>query len=236
MGSTWFVVECGLYKHPKMAALPNDTARFGWIAVLAEAKQQRQQGTFASEAHFKEVMGRHGRQLKHYLAVGLMERSEAGRLAVHDWKQHQWAGKKAGQREDNSETNEGQNEDPHARERAVSLSVGVTPFSSIGVARDDPEWPAMVWLGEHRASIPEGGGLHRKLIRLCEKHGAQKVIRAMAELGDNLEAGQYVLGADNALNPIPSAPRLSPKDQKAQSIAEVRAEAQRRLAEKAATA
>lgn len=73
----------------------------------------------------------------------------------------------------------------------------------LGVGREDPEWPAMVWLAEHRATITEGSRLHQRLIRLCEKHTAPVVIRAMAALGDDREANQYVLGADNELNPIP---------------------------------
>lgn len=100
-----------------------------------------------------------------------------------------------------------------------------------GLGTEDAEWPVMVWLANQKAFIePNGGRLHQRVSRLVDKHGAQKVIRTMAELGEGLEANQYVLGADNALNPIPSARRLSPAEQKAQEIADARAAAQRKMA------
>ena len=261
---TWIAIDCDLFDHPKMVDLPSDAARYGWLVTLSKAKRQRNAGTFASSKHFAHVLGRYGRYVKDYIKAGLLELGDDGTLTIHDWRKHQWAASKArlreddegnsgGLNEDTGETSSGHSEDSRARNAVLSsLSVDVVtsgvgsgaggrtrpdPIVAYGVGTGDPEWPAMVWLSEHRVPITEGGGLHRKLIRLCEKHGAQTVIRSMAALGDKLEANQYVLGADNALNPIPSAPRLSPKDQKAQSIADLKAEAQRRLAEqKAATA
>lgn len=120
----WFLVRCDMHKHEKMAALPNDAARLGWYVVLAEAKVQKKQGTFASELHFKAVVGRFARYLPDYIKAALIER-EADRLVVHDWQRHQWAGKKAGQREDNGGTNEGQEEDLHAGAPAVPVPVNV---------------------------------------------------------------------------------------------------------------
>ena len=129
----WFAVECGMHKHEKMADLPSDTARLGWYTVLAEAKLQRKQGQFASEAHFRAVVGRFARYLKDYLTAKLIDRSDDGSLAVHDWQRHQWAAKKAGQREDNAGTSERQIEDLHAGGRAVTVPVPVDVYVSPSV-------------------------------------------------------------------------------------------------------
>jgi hypothetical protein len=97
--------------------------------------------------------------------------------------------------------------------------------------RDEPEWPVLAWLGVHKATVtPNGGGLHRIVISLAEKHGASKVIQTMAALGDDLRPNQYVLGADNALNPIPSARRETPADARKREIEDAKAEADRRIA------
>lgn len=83
---------------------------------------------------------------------------------------------------------------------------------------DDPEWPVIVWLAQQNAHIvPTGGRLHQRVMRLVDKHTAPTVIKAMAALGEGLEANQYILGADNALNPIPSA---RPDPEKAKADAE----------------
>lgn len=118
----WITIDCGLPDHPKMAALPNDSARYGWIVVLTKAKRQRKPGVFASRTHFVEVLGRHARHLPSYISTRLLEETEAGELAIHDWDKHQWAVKKAGQRGDKKGTSEGQEEDSRAR-NAVAVDV-----------------------------------------------------------------------------------------------------------------
>jgi hypothetical protein len=95
----WITLDVGLPKHPKVAELPNDSARFGWIAVLCEAKMQRKPGVFASARHFREVVGRFAKHLPSYEAAGLLERDEDGTLRVHDWERHQWAVRQAKHRE-----------------------------------------------------------------------------------------------------------------------------------------
>lgn len=129
----WFAVECGMHKHEKMAGLPNDTARLGWYVVLAEAKLQKKQGQFASEAHFKAVIGRFARYLTNYVDAKLLDQVEGG-LVVHDWQRHQWAAKKAGQREDNEGTSEGQKEDLQARTPAVPPVNVVSTAGEEGVS------------------------------------------------------------------------------------------------------
>ena len=67
------------------------------------------------------------------------------------------------------------------------------------------------WLSLHHASLePNGNGLHRKLCRLVEVHGSPAVVRAFDDLlaeGRVTEARQYIFGADDRLNPLPSTRR-----------------------------
>lgn len=69
----------------------------------------------------------------------------------------------------------------------------------------------MQWLSEHHAAVdPNGNGFHQMLCRLVEVHGTAKVIDAFVELRDEgrtTEVRQYLFGADNILNPLPSARR-----------------------------
>jgi len=100
----YVAVDATIRKSAKLAALPSDTARLGWIYVgLGEAKLQRPSGRFASRAHWDEVAGRFGKYLRDYLAACLLEEAPrlcdrcrqvwgaipAGTLVVHDWKRHQ---------------------------------------------------------------------------------------------------------------------------------------------------
>jgi len=100
----YVAVDATIRKNAKLAALPSDSARLGWIYVgLGEAKLQRPAGRFASRAHWEEVAGRFGKYLRDYLAVCLIEEAPrlcdrcrqawgqlpAGTLVVHDWRRHQ---------------------------------------------------------------------------------------------------------------------------------------------------
>ena len=85
----WKTVDVDIYKHPKLAGLPSDSARYGWIVTLLEAKAQRHPGTFASDRHYREVVGRFGKFLPDYLAAQLLDLNEDGSLAVHGWTQHE---------------------------------------------------------------------------------------------------------------------------------------------------
>lgn len=127
MSKVWITVDVDLWKHPKMAALPSDSARWGWLVALSEAKQQRKPGTFAGAAHFKEVVGRYGRWLPDYIRHRLMDEA-GGVLVIHDWKKHQWSVTKTRQREDKQGTTEGQKEDAS---RAVSVPVYVSVDSDV---------------------------------------------------------------------------------------------------------
>jgi hypothetical protein len=77
----WIAVKVGVRKNRKLAGLPDDTARYGWIAgVLAEAKLQRPGGRFDSRGQLEEAIGRFAIYVDNYLAAGLLE--VAGRLCT----------------------------------------------------------------------------------------------------------------------------------------------------------
>ena len=172
---SWITVDTDLPDHPKMAALQNDNARYGWLVVLCKAKQQRKAGTFANANHFRHVMGRHARFLEGYRKVGLLDIDETGTIHVHDWQRHQWAGTKAQQREtsdghssDIPETNLGPKEDAS---RAVSVPVSVGVVSTEGV-QGEPD--AFVAFHQKTGSVP-GTKLRTWINELTEKHGERRV-------------------------------------------------------------
>lgn len=147
------IVDCGLLNHPKVVALPSDTARLGWVAVLLLAKQQVQPGGFASAKHFRHVMGRYGRFLPNYIAERLLDEDPDGRLLVHDWRDYQRdktdntsAERQRRYRErhggGNGESNGGVTPSvtpspnaPHAGGRAVPVPVSVTPPVDVAALR-----------------------------------------------------------------------------------------------------
>lgn len=240
MPDPWVAVEATVRRSDKLAALPSDTARWGWLVMLGEAKLLRRQGTF-SVGQWAEVMGRYAKYLPDYIRLGLLHRApaycdetrqrtclrgrgpfERGVLVVHDWPRHQreHAVRQADyeSRLTDSETDAPTDavtdvETDNLSRALSSSSVYVNGSSSTGVVKggDEPEWPALQWLAVHKAHLePNGKALHRRLIALCEKHGSSTVIRAMAALGEGMTSGQYVLGADNELNPIPQ--RMNAKE------------------------
>lgn len=85
----YVVVEATIRRNGKLAELPSDAARLGYVYVLlGEAKLLRPQGRFASRSHFDEVAGRFARYRRDYLRVGLLEESPG--LCEHcrqDWGQ-----------------------------------------------------------------------------------------------------------------------------------------------------
>jgi hypothetical protein len=100
----WIAVKVGIRKNRKLTALPDDTARYGWLAgVLAEAKLQRPGGRFDSRGQLDEAIGRFAAHVDQYVAVGLLEVAgrlcsrcrkpwpdlPAGAYVVHDWRAHQ---------------------------------------------------------------------------------------------------------------------------------------------------
>lgn len=170
---TWITIDVALAKHPKLAELPNDSARYGWIVTLCEAKTQRRPGTFASDRHFREVLGRYARFLQDYIGARLLERDEDGALHVHDWRRHQWAVAKARHRDDNNETSGGQEEDAS---RAVPVPVYVSSTEE-GVQGEEPD--AAVEFQRRTGQFP-GPKILDWLNELAEAHGEGRLVKAIA--------------------------------------------------------
>lgn len=102
------LVEATIRENGKLAELPSDTARLGYVYICLGAAKLLQPvpGVFASKAHFKEVAGRFGRYLTAYLQVGLLEEAPRlcpkcktawasmpparGQIVTHDWHEHQY--------------------------------------------------------------------------------------------------------------------------------------------------
>lgn len=103
MTRPWVAVEAAIRVNHKLVALPSDSARWGWVCILGEAKQQRPSGAFRSMAHLREAAGRFARFIPDYQKHGLLESSAAlcvkcskrwpsvsdGVIVVHDWHVHQ---------------------------------------------------------------------------------------------------------------------------------------------------
>ncbi len=102
---------------------------------------------------------------------------------------------------------------------------------------DTGEVAVLAWLAAHGCHVPpNGNGLHQKIGRLVDQHGAEVVIATFEGLAPLHEARQYVLGADDQLNPIPKpdSHRVAEAEREAarEAAAARRREAtQRRIAE-----
>lgn len=107
MPDPWVAIEATVRRNGKLASLPSDVARWGWVVMLGEAKLLRRAGTF-TPAQWPEAMGRFARYLDAYLSAGLLHRAPrycdqehqrtclrgrgpfpAGTLVIHEWPSHQ---------------------------------------------------------------------------------------------------------------------------------------------------
>lgn len=181
-GMSWITMDTKLGRHPKMAALPSDAARYGWVLTLLEAKEQRHAGTFASGNHYRHVMGKYGRFLDAYIKAGLLDKDEDGTIHVHDWGRHQWAVAKArqrgtseGQDEDNSETSEGQKEDAS---RAVPVPVYVGVLESTEGVQGEPD--AFEAFYRRTSEVP-GPKFRQWLNELGAAHGERRLVDTIAK-------------------------------------------------------
>lgn len=76
------------------------------------------------------------------------------------------------------------------------------------MADDGPEGPVLSWLAGRGIGIaPTGSGFHRKLVLLVGRHGAERVTEALASAMSAGARGEraVVFGAENLLDPVPSA-------------------------------
>jgi hypothetical protein len=141
---SWITMDTKLPDHPKMAALPNDTARYGWILTLLEAKEQKAPGTFATANHFRHVLGKYGRYLQDYIKVGLLD-EVGGHIEVHDWSEYQrdrTATERQRRHRDKDVTVTDENRDtsvPRAGASAVALAVPVVVPTEERVQREKPD-------------------------------------------------------------------------------------------------
>ncbi len=212
---SWITVDTKLGNHPKMAALPSDAARYGWILTLLEAKEQRTPGTFASEKHYRHVMPRHGRFLPDYIKAGLIDLDDDGTLHVHDWQRHQWSVAKAKQRghdEDIGETSEGQKEDA-SRAVPVYVSNNVEEEGPREPERPDDE-AVFSAIAKAGAYVRPESGMGRRIIGLVGRRGADVVLAELAEMvkvGGQLSDRQIVFGLEERLEPVrPPKPEPAP--------------------------
>lgn len=240
----WFAVDATIRRSEKMTSLPSDTARYGWIVALGEAKLLYRQGTF-TPGQWVEMMGRHARCLDGYLKAGLIHRApnfcdEArqkvclrgrgpfpdGTLVVHDWPRHQREhslrqGKYRDAHSD-AESDVQSDDTTDSGTRALSLSPVDSPLSSeasggvLGGEDDEPEFPALQWLGRHGCYINPGNGFHRQLVMTVERHGVNAVIGWFDRLSEaGVEDGDvkgFVFGAIDALHPKPDLRALERED------------------------
>lgn len=100
----WYAVDVDVRKDERIADLPSDAARWGYVgAVLAEARLQTQRGVFGSRATLIEAIGRFGKHVPDYLKGGLLEEApqlcppclqafgaqRSGAIVVHNWARKQ---------------------------------------------------------------------------------------------------------------------------------------------------
>ncbi len=98
----WIKLKVRTDESDKLASLPSDSARWGWIRVLLKAKTQRRMGVFASRQHLRTVIAPHGRFIGAWLVAGLLHEWPVdcpcvttygdvgeGELVVHDYRKEQ---------------------------------------------------------------------------------------------------------------------------------------------------
>lgn len=192
---SWITVDTKLHKHPKMALLPSDAARWAWVCVLLESKEQRKPGTFASLSHFRLVMGAQARYLEAFKAAGLIDSGDDGTMTVHDWRKHQWAvaqGTRRGLGDDSVMTSGGQQEDV-SRAVPVSVLVGVGVTEKNGEETRAREVDAAVSLQHRTGEIP-GPKVLRWLDQLAKAHGERRLADKIDQTPYAGELPEYLKG------------------------------------------
>ena len=89
----WFVVQCRLIRLPKFRRL-SDAAQLALVYVWALAADETPEATWESRPALAEALELHGRDpvtLDELTSRGWLDTLENGRVAVHDWDDHQYA-------------------------------------------------------------------------------------------------------------------------------------------------
>jgi hypothetical protein len=241
----WVAFDCGILNHPKMTALPSDTARLGFIAVVLEAKQQRQPGRFADTRHFRAVMGRYARFLPLYIERRLIDQESDGSLLVHDWADYQRdkADTTAAERmrRHRERQRDGERDAPVTRNshaspaggRAVAVSVPVV----VQEENDDlgTDSGALVRVVERLANrtfgFSPGSRVWQTMLddeRALGKAKVEAAYRAVvAEADGPVDIAGIIYAGHKRLFPIPDAPRVSPAQRKQSEHDELLAKARR---------
>lgn len=89
MRQSWIRVSALLPLNKKVVALPSDGSRFAWIAALCAGKFCEQAGTWESEAQWREAMGKRARWMDEFIRVGLLVKTDGGRVQVKNWEEWQ---------------------------------------------------------------------------------------------------------------------------------------------------
>lgn len=153
------LVSSRLPDHPKLVELGSDSARWGWLVVLCEAKRQRPAGRFPSRVVLAHLLGRYAKYIPAYVQAGLLHEAPAlcdrcrssvgdvsdGVLVVHDWAAHQL--RRAAAERQLGRRLRARNGTPDADERHTDVTpmshkshIDVTPMSRS--ERDIPVTPA----------------------------------------------------------------------------------------------
>ncbi len=207
-------IKASMPRHRKLAGLPNDGARWAFVALLCEAKVQSPPGEWASERHLRAcVTPSVARQLSALVDATLIDQDE-GRFRIHDWPSYQIDPTGTERSRLSRSRNEDATETQRTGNTPATPRAGVHAFASLspsleegGSGGDDPLDQAEQWLASRNTSVQPGSKGEVELSRLCDQHGATAVIAAMDSLGPQNDGRQYVFGAMKVLNPIPNPKR-----------------------------
>lgn len=207
----WLRIPYDFYQNPQLWQLPNDAARFAWMAVLGAAKVSATPGRFFGRAHFlASVPSAAGDHYDDYVLAGLLVVRPTGEVAVADWA--------------------GQN-DPTAGERQARRRESLPEYAPVPppvepeASDQDDAYARVALVAEELTSRPyvmadPHSKLGERASDLIARHGEKKVIetfRLVAKtVGGKPTISQLVFGASNALDPVPvirpaAAPAPEPK-------------------------
>jgi hypothetical protein len=69
----WIKLKIGFRRSDKLALLPSDSARLGWVYAMLEGKVQRKSGVFVDRLQLIDLLGRFSEHFDGYVGAGLLE-------------------------------------------------------------------------------------------------------------------------------------------------------------------